>query len=46
MVIKFADEIIKEIKKRQFSIKKGYFTGEEFEKWLRKKKKRTFHNIK
>lgn len=42
MKIKFADEIIKEIEKRQKENKKRdnkkYITGEAFEKWLRRRR--------
>ena len=35
MSIKFADEIVKEIKERgQIQIPDGYVTGEDYEKWL------------
>ncbi|MBQ4523440.1 MAG: hypothetical protein IJA10_10905 [Lachnospiraceae bacterium] len=35
MSIKFADEIVKEIKDRgEIQVQEGYVTGEEFEKWL------------
>lgn len=40
MSVKFADKIVKEIKERgriQTDVTDGYVTGEEFEKWLRKK---------
>ena len=36
MGIKFADEIVKEIKERgQIQVPDGCVTGEEFDKWLR-----------
>lgn len=42
-MIKFADEIIKEIEKRQEEDKdrdmSNYVTGEAFEKWLRREEK-------
>ena len=38
MSVKFADEIVTEIKERgQIQVPDGCVTGEEFEEWLRKK---------
>lgn len=38
MPIKFADDIIKEINNRgKISVRNNCVTGEEFEKWLRRK---------
>lgn len=37
MAIKFADEIVKEIRERgSVEVPEGYFTGEAFEEWLYK----------
>lgn len=37
MAIKFADEIVKEIRERgSIEVPEGYFTGEAFEEWLYK----------
>lgn len=39
MAIKFADEIVKEIRERgSIEVPEGYFTGEAFEEWLYKEK--------
>ena len=43
MAIKFADEIVKEIRERgSIEVPKGYFTGEAFEEWLYKGKEKDF----
>lgn len=40
MDIKFAEDIVREIKKRgEVSVPEGYVTGEEHEKWMREDKK-------
>lgn len=40
MAVKFADEIAKEIKKREpATVPKGYFTGYPFEKWMRRERR-------
>ena len=37
MAVKFADEIVKEIRERgSIEVPEGYFTGEAFEEWLYK----------
>lgn len=39
-MMKFSEEIIKEIRKRgNIKVPKGYITGESFEKWLYKTQK-------
>lgn len=43
MAIKFADEIVKEIRERgSIEVPEGYFTGEAFEEWLYKEKEKVF----
>lgn len=47
MAIKFAKDIIEEIKKRSsVTIPNGYVTGEAFEKWLRRKRDKNNKHIK
>lgn len=38
MAVKFAEEIVKEIRNRNFSVPENCFTGEPFEAWLKRKK--------
>lgn len=46
MAIKFADEIVKEIRERgSIEGPKGYFTGEVFEEWLYKGKEKDFFEL-
>ena len=46
MAIKFADEIVKEIRERgSIEVPKGYFTGEAFEEWLYKGKEKDLFEL-
>lgn len=38
MAIKFAEEIVKEIRNRNYPVPENCFNGEAFEVWLRRKK--------